>query len=449
LSVAAVRASELIGARRIDAEAYQPALLSAYEVIDHLPHVQLGEVAFITDGQHGYHIIDETSDIKHLTAQCIRNGYVDVSNADRISAEMHARNQRSACEAGDVVLSTAGTIGNAGVVTANILPANMDQDLARIKIHDQRRLNPWYVATFLNSRFGQLQTSRESTGQVQQHLALEKVRQLRVPLLDGRDTIAQKAQRSFELFRESEALYTQAQSLLSAELGLERLDLSEEPVSVRRVSEVVGSGRADAEYYKRKYLNLLSYVEEKPNVTLDEIATFSGGATPLGAKYLDEGIPFLRIQNVGENRLVMDDVAYIDEAVHTGLLKRSQLAPRDVLITITGRIGTSAVVPDDLKQGNINQHIVRMRLKSKVINPYYLAAFMNSVGGKLQTERESYGTTRDALPYYCLARIRVLKADAGLQNEIERTIRKADEASSEARCLLAEARAAVERMIEG
>jgi hypothetical protein len=261
LSVAAVRVSELIGARRIDAEAYQPALLSAYEVIDHLPHVQLGEVAFITDGQHGYHIIDETSDIKHLTAQCIQNGYVDASNADRISAEMHARNQRSACEAGDVVLSTAGTIGNAGVVTANILPANMDQDLARIKIHDQRRLNPWYVATFLNSQFGQLQTSRESTGQVQQHLALEKVRQLRVPLLEGRDTIARKAQRSFELFRESENLYAQAQSLLSAELGLERLDLRESPVSVRQASEVLVSRRMDAEFFQPKYQQVLELME--------------------------------------------------------------------------------------------------------------------------------------------------------------------------------------------
>jgi hypothetical protein len=231
-------------------------------------------------------------------------------------------------------------------------------------------------------------------------------------------------------------------------MGLDKLDLSESSYSVRRVSEVAGTGRADAEYYRRKYHVLLGYLYERPHTTLEELASFSGGATPFGAEYLDEGIPFLRIQNVGENRLVMEDVAYIEPETHEVLLKRSQLTPRDVLITITGRIGTSSVVPDDLKQANINQHIVRLRLKSKTMNPYYLAAFLNSVGGRLQTEREAYGTTRDALPYYCLARIRVLKADIGFQNEVEQIICKAEETNSAAKRLLAEAKVEVERMIE-
>src|SRR5712691_10726566 len=101
LSVAAVNCSELIGARRIDAEAYRPEILNAYEVIAHLQHTHLEpRAAFVTDGQHGYHVIDEKSGIKHLTAQCIKNGHIDASNADTISAEMHARNQRSACEVG-------------------------------------------------------------------------------------------------------------------------------------------------------------------------------------------------------------------------------------------------------------------------------------------------------------------------------------------------------------
>lgn len=260
LTIAAVNCSELIGSHRIDAEAYRPEILNAYEIIGHLPHLQLEpSVAFVTDGQHGYHVIDETSDIKHLTAQCIKNGHIDASTADTISAEMHARNRRSACEVGDVLLSTAGTIGNAGVVTVEVLPANMDQDVARIKIHAQCTLNPWYVTIFLNSRYGRLQTERESTGQVQKHLALEKVRQLRIPLLNERDAIAQKAQRSFSLFRESENLYAQAQTLCAAELGLDKLDLNESLYSVRRALDVQESSRADAEYYKRKYLHLQQF----------------------------------------------------------------------------------------------------------------------------------------------------------------------------------------------
>jgi restriction endonuclease S subunit len=232
-------------------------------------------------------------------------------------------------------------------------------------------------------------------------------------------------------------------------LGLDQLDLSEGLFTVQSVSEVSKSHRADAEYYKQKYYNLLRHIEKRSFSVLQEITSFSGGATPLGADYLEEGIPFLRIQNIGDNRLVLDDVAYVDESIHNNLLKRSQIAPNDVLLTITGRIGTAAVVSDEIKTGNINQHIVRMRLASKAFNPYYLAAFMNSVGGRLQTERESYGTTRDALPYYCLAKILVLQADMGLQKQIELLIRKADETDKEAKSLLAEAKEEVEKLIEG
>ncbi|MGI0016768.1 MAG: hypothetical protein ACREBU_25390, partial [Nitrososphaera sp.] len=311
-------------------------------------------------------------------------------------------------------------------------------------------LNAYYVSTFINSMYGRLQLLGSQTGSVQQHTNLGIIKSISVVVPPEREQERIAAiVRQAKLKREaSEELYAQAQALLAAELGLDKLDLSEGLFSVRSMSEVVASGRADADYYKRKYLGLLSYLEEKPHNTLEELATFSGGATPLGADYLADGIPFLRIQNVDQNRLVMDDVVYMGEKTHSELLKRSQLAPRDVLITITGRIGTTAVVPDDLKQANINQHIVRMRLKSNDVNPYYLAAFLNSIGGKLQTEREAYGTTRDALPYSCLAQIRVMKADANLQGEVENLIRKAEETHREAKRLLAEAKAEVERLIE-
>jgi hypothetical protein len=46
--------------------------------------------------------------------------------------------------------------------------------------------------------------------------------------------------------------------LLTYELGLDKLDLSEGLYSVRRVSEVRESGRADAEYFQPKYQQLMA-----------------------------------------------------------------------------------------------------------------------------------------------------------------------------------------------
>ncbi len=448
LSVSAIRISELVGNGRVDPEYYQPRYKEMEERLVKISAVKVEAFATVTDGIHGSPDWVEEGGITYLSAKCVKDNRFVLTEAGLISQEQNSANPRTQARLNDVLVTSVGTIGNSAVVHKDILPANMDRHLGIIRIHKGVEVDPYYVATFLNSEYGRFQTLREATGNVQLNLFIEKIKMLLVPVGDQFSIVGNKTRVAYRKFDESEKLYAEAQALLAAELGLDRLDLSESLFSVRRASEVQTSSRADAEYYRRKYLNLLAYLNEKPHNTLAELATFSGGATPLGADYLDAGVPFLRIQNIGENRLVLDDVAYVDQEVHDGLLRRSQLAPSDVLITITGRIGTSAVVPDDLVEANINQHIVRMRLKSKSINPYYLAAFLNSVGGKLQTEREAYGTTRDALPYYCLAKIRVLKADAGLQNEIEQVVRKADDASHDVKRLLAEAKAEVERMIE-
>ena len=233
------------------------------------------------------------------------------------------------------------------------------------------------------------------------------------------------------------------------ELGLDNLDLSTQKSYVANFSETVESDRLDAEYYNPKYTVLINYLHNIPHSKLGYIASFSNGATPTGAKYLEKGIPFLRIQNIGKNLLNLDDVVYIDKKIHNGILKRSQLQPGDVLITITGRIGTAAVIPDSLIDANMNQHSVRLRIHNNQINPYYLSVFLNSKAGLLQTDRESYGATRDALPYYCLEKIIIPIVSLDLQNEVEAKIRAAEKTLKEAKSLLEQAKHQVEQIILG
>lgn len=137
------------------------------------------------------------------------------------------------------------------------------------------------------------------------------------------------------------------------------------------------------------------------------IESISGGATPLRSQheqYADYGIKFLRIQNIVENGFNLEDVKYITEEVNDQLLKRSQLAAGDLLMTITGRIGTCAVVTQNILPANINQHIVRIRLK-KGYKPGFIAAYLNSTLGCLLSNRGVTGTTRVALDYESIKKI--------------------------------------------
>jgi type I restriction enzyme, S subunit len=89
------------------------------------------------------------------------------------------------------------------------------------------------------------------------------------------------------------------------------------------------------------------------------------------------------------------------------LLKRSQLAPGDVVLTITGTYGVAAVVPEDLGNANINQHSVKIDLGDKVL-PEYLSVFLNSRLCRPQFDRAVTGSSRFALDYTAIRKLRIL-----------------------------------------
>ena len=104
------------------------------------------------------------------------------------------------------------------------------------------------------------------------------------------------------------------------------------------------------------------------------------GNTPKGGSevYVEQGITFFRSQNVWKNRIVYEDVAFIDQATHDNMLK-SSLKNKDILMTKTGRINTensslgrAAMYLGQDDKANVNGHVYLIRLKKGVINEFVL-----------------------------------------------------------------------------
>ena len=190
--------------------------------------------------------------------------------------------------------------------------------------------------------------------------------------------------------------------------------------------ETVGN-RIDSYYYQAKFRTLDQIVESvrfdvvNLGVLISDIAS---GITPKVDEdyYTDSsGIPFLRVQNVTSQGIDLSDVKFIKREVHEGMLKRAQLKKDDLVFTITGRIGSVAVVPDNF-EGNINQHSVRFHLKEQVaninINPHYVSVFLNSPLGRSLAIREVTGGTRPALDYKALYSLKIILPPLDIQNHI-------------------------------
>ena len=101
----------------------------------------------------------------------------------------------------------------------------------------------------------------------------------------------------------------------------------------------------------------------------------TNGNTPKGGSenYVEDGIIFLRSQNVWRNLIDLSDVAYIDSATHKSM-KKSSVHQNDILITKTGRINTensslgrAALYTGADNSANINGHVYLVRLSDEAI----------------------------------------------------------------------------------
>ena len=96
------------------------------------------------------------------------------------------------------------------------------------------------------------------------------------------------------------------------------------------------------------------------------------GSTPLGGRevYVSSGVKFLRSQNVWDEGLRLDGVAFIKPETHAKMAGTVVVA-NDLLFNITGAsIGRCAVVPSDFDEANVSQHVTIIRAVLPEINAF-------------------------------------------------------------------------------
>ncbi|MEO9659749.1 restriction endonuclease subunit S [Maribacter dokdonensis] len=123
------------------------------------------------------------------------------------------------------------------------------------------------------------------------------------------------------------------------------------------------------------------------------------GSTPTGGNqvYQDSGIPFIRSQNVFDDKLFLDGT-HISKILHLKM-KGSIVKPNDILLNITGgSIGRSCVVPKDFNEGNVNQHVCIIRLKDN-FNTNFIQSFLSSHKGQKLIYEGQTGSGREGINF--------------------------------------------------
>ncbi|MGI9919181.1 restriction endonuclease subunit S [Vibrio owensii] len=161
---------------------------------------------------------------------------------------------------------------------------------------------------------------------------------------------------------------------------------------------------------------------EFPDWEINKLGTrtkkVGSGATPRGGEkaYSSDGVPFIRSQNVNNNKLLLDEIRFIPE--HTDAsMKRSRVEANDILLNITGAsIGRSCVVPSDFVKGNLNQHVCIIRLVAD--NPHFVQSYLASYFGEKLIFQGMAGGGREGLNFESIKGFKLPFPSLGEQNKI-------------------------------
>ena len=184
---------------------------------------------------------------------------------------------------------------------------------------------------------------------------------------------------------------------------------------------------------KARFVELFGDPEINPNnypvCQLSDFIVFLTSGSRGWAQYCaDDGTEwFITIKNVKDCHIETDNMQPIN-APDNAEAKRTRVQEGDLLISITADLGRTGVVTKEIAEHGayINQHLTCIRLKQDVLNPLYVAYFMESPAGKEQFESKNQSAVKAGLNFNSINSLRLMVPPLDDQNAFVDFIKQVD-----------------------
>lgn len=328
---------------------------------------------------------------------------------------------------GDVLVCEGGEVGRSAIWKGELAECYYQKALHRVRTSDE--LRPQFLAYLLEYYARTRAFERYTTGSTIAHLPQEDLRKLPIPLPpnDEQSRIIAAIEEQFSRLEAGTAILQRAQLnikrlrdaiMFAATLGrLVRQDPSDEPAA-SLISKVKTTGRFQgkgalpaglAPLPKGWCWAMMGSLAQRVTV---------GHVGPMKNEYIDDGIPFLRSQNVRENRFDPKGIRFISPSFHAQITK-SRLLPGDLVVVRSGNVGTACVIPESLEEANCADLVIVQR--PEAVDPHYAALYMNS----LARSRVRAGKVGVALTHFNTQSVAELPVPVPPMNEQKRIVARA------------------------
>lgn len=316
-----------------------------------------------------------------------------------ISEECNERMKRSQLKKNDILFSIAGAIERVAIVSEDMLPANINQALAIVRIKRNDVFIP-YIKLILASNIVKEQYEKQKQGVAQLNLSLKNIGDLRVPICSMGEQI-----KYVYLFENIQKVVCWQKAQLK----------SYDELLKSRFVEMFGNPVLNSLKWKQKPLSLLT-------------TKIGSGATPKGGKesYVTEGITLIRSMNVHNGCFEYKDLAYIS-AAQAAKLDNVIVEKEDILFNITGAsVARCCVVPDEILPARVNQHVCIIRCNNSISPRFFNYLLIDDNYQELLWSIAGSGATREAITKQQVENLSIIVPPKELQDEFEIFVQQID-----------------------
>lgn len=385
----------------------------------------------------------------------LHDNSISTSFSDYLTPEGNSIISRTELTDKDIITTIIGAteriIARSAIVTKEILPANINQNIVQIRI-DRKKVAPEYVNTYLNTKFGKGYLIYLSRQTEQFNLNCKEVEMVLIPVLSEKfqKEVVKAVVKAQEYQTKARLQYEKVENDFVTSLNV-HIQTQKPPIlSVKHISESLAlSGRLDAEYYHPKYYVLFDALSKFKTRKLggsDGLVHFAKSIEPGSDSYVEDGIPFVRVSDVSKFEISEPEIKLRSDI----LPNPEALFPKKdtILLSKDGSVGIAYKVeaPMPLITSGALLHLT-VRDKSEVL-PDYLTLVLNSPIVQLQAERDSNGAIIRHWKPSEIENVIIPVLDMDIQKEIANKVQESFALRKQSKQLLEYAKQAVEMAIE-
>ena len=310
----------------------------------------------------------------------VQKGYIE-DNAPVFYPTDFSGMERYMLREGDLLMSLTGNVGRVALIQKEMLPAALNQRVVCLRINSDR-ITKKYLYHILNSDFFEQQCMQASNGVAQKNISTEWLRKYEIPLCSIDEQL--------KVTEILDGIQNVIDSKIAELKGLDDLVRS-------RFVELFGDPIENPKGYPIRQLS-------------DYIISLTSGSRGWAQYCVDDGNEwFITIKNVKNCRITTDNMQPIN-APDNVESKRTKVKEGDLLISITADLGRTGVVTKEIAEHGayINQHLSCIRIDRNILNPFFVAHYMESPAGKEQFKAKNQSAVKAGLNFNSIKSLKLM-----------------------------------------